>query len=70
MFGARMVNTNECVFIFMHAEVDSSVIGLNNKYLTAKIRQFVDLESLFPLVTLCGIIFLHILSSLVSSVYI
>lgn len=64
---AGTVNTNECVFMFMHAEVDSSVIGLNDKYLTAGIRQFVfvKMERLFPRLSLCGVIFLHILSSLV-----
>lgn len=45
--------------VFMHSEVDSSVIGLNNKYLTAEIRQFVfvAMDSLFPRVALCGTIF-------------
>lgn len=62
---------NECVFIFMHAEVDSSVIGLNNKYLTAGIRQFVfvKMDHLFPRVSLCGVIFLHVLFSLVFLVH-
>lgn len=53
------MNTNECVFMFMHAEVDSSVIGMNNKYLTAGIRQFVfaKMDLLLPPMTLCGAIF-------------
>lgn len=71
IISSATVNTNECVFIFMHAEVDSSVIGLNNKYLTARTRQFVFvmMESLFLRLSLCGVIFPHILSSLVFLVH-
>lgn len=45
--------------MFMHAEVGSSVIGLNNKYLTAGVRQFVfaKIDLLLPRMTLCGFIF-------------